>query len=94
MSLDPLPAKVLVNFAMLLATVATMMVIDVWGRRVLLLLGGGVISVSVGIAAASAKMIDDLGDDDTCIGSCGDTKHTYGYQLVDAVCIYAIGFGP
>jgi len=92
--LDPLLASVLVNFCMLLATIGTMMVIDVWGRRILLLLGGGVMFVSMGIAAALAKMIDDLGDEHTCLGSCKETKSTYGYLLVAAVCIYAIGFGP
>merc|ERR1711988_1688083 len=58
-----LQASVLVNFCMLLATIAAMYVIDIWGRRILLLLGGGVMFVSLGLAAILAKMIDDMKDD-------------------------------
>jgi sugar porter (SP) family MFS transporter len=90
---DPLIAGVLVNFCMLLSTIAVMFVIDVWGRRVLLLLGGAVMFVSMTIAAVLAKLISDLGDvsgDE----SARETKKTYGLLLVVFVCIYAIGFGP
>merc|ERR1719329_1850167 len=38
--IEPLQASVMVNFCMLLATIASMYVIDTWGRRFLLLLGG------------------------------------------------------
>jgi sugar porter (SP) family MFS transporter len=86
--MDPLQAAVLVNFWMLLATVAAMLVIDVWGRRFLLLVGGAVMFVSLSTAAVLAKMIDDLPDDQE------DTKKMYGLLLVVAVCIYAVGFGP
>merc|ERR1712070_617045 len=91
--IDPLLAGVLVNFCMLVSTIAVMFVIDVWGRRILLLMGGGVMTVSMGVAAVLAKMIDDMGDvshDD----SLKETQKMYGYMLVVAVCIYAIGFGP
>merc|ERR1712070_449956 len=89
--LDPLVASVLVNFCMLLSTIAVMFVIDVWGRRILLLLGGGVMCVSMAVAAVLAKMINDMG---TGPDVDEDTKKTYGLLLVVAVCIYAIGFGP
>jgi len=88
--MDPLVASVLVNFCMLLSTIAVMFVIDVWGRRILLLLGGGVMFVSMSIAAALAKRIDDLTNE---FGDDADTE-TLGVWLVVAVCIYAIGFGP
>jgi len=88
--IEPLQASVLVNFCMLLATIASMYVIDTWGRRFLLLLGGGVMFVSLGTAAILAKMIKDMEDDP----STKETRETYGYMLVVAVCIYAIGFGP
>jgi len=86
--IEPLQASVMVNFCMLLATIASMYVIDTWGRRFLLLLGGAVMFVSLGVAAILAKMIKDMGDDDP------ETAKTYGYILVVAVCIYAMGFGP
>jgi len=91
--MDPLLAGVLVNFCMLLSTIAVMFVIDVRGRRILLLLGGGVMTVSMTVAAVLAKMIADMGDvsDDPALK---ETQKTYGYLLVVAVCIYAIGFGP
>jgi sugar porter (SP) family MFS transporter len=89
--LDPLVASVLVNFCMLLSTIAVMFVIDVWGRRILLLLGGVVMCVSMAVAAVLAKMINDMG---TGADVDEDTKKTYGLLLVVAVCIYAIGFGP
>jgi len=88
--IEPLEASVMVNFCMLLATIASMYVIDTWGRRFLLLLGGGVMFVSLGVAAILAKMIKDMEDDP----STKDTQETYGYMLVVAVCIYAMGFGP
>merc|ERR1719326_1460103 len=91
--MDPLLAGVLVNFCMLCSTIAVMFVIDTWGRRILLLMGGGVMTVSMTVAAVLAKMIDDMGDvshDD----SLKETQKMYGYMLVVAVCIYAIGFGP
>merc|ERR1712183_1264118 len=59
--LDPLVASVLVNFCMLLSTISVMFVIDFWGRRVLLLLGGGVMCVSMAVAAVLAKLINDMG---------------------------------
>jgi len=90
--MDPLLAGVLVNFCMLLATIATMFIIDVYGRRILLLLGGVTMTVSMGVAAVLAKMIDDM--DVVADPSLKETQKTYGYALVVAVCIYAIGFGP
>jgi MFS family permease len=90
--MDPQLAGVLVNFCMLLATIATMFIIDVYGRRILLLLGGVTMTVSMGVAAVLAKMIDDM--DVVADPSLKETQKTYGYALVVAVCIYAIGFGP
>jgi MFS family permease len=95
--IKPLQASVLVNFCMLLATIASMYVIDMWGRRRLLLLGGGIMFVSLGLAAVMAKMIQDLKVNPTdthCSAENEDTCTTYGYVLVVAVCIYAMGFGP
>jgi len=85
-----LQASVLVNVCMLFATIASMSVIDTWGRRKLLLIGGVVMTVSLGVAAVLAKLINDMEDDP----SKHDTQVTYGYLLVAAVCIYAMGFGP
>jgi sugar porter (SP) family MFS transporter len=95
--IEPLQASVMVNFCMLLATIASMYVIDVWGRRLLLLVGGAVMFISLGVAAILAKMINDLKldpSDDACPAESADTCTTYGYILVVAVCIYAMGFGP
>jgi sugar porter (SP) family MFS transporter len=91
--IEPLLAGVLVNFCMLVSTVAVMFVIDVWGRRILLLLGGAVMTVSMTVAAILAKMIHDMGDV-SHDPSLKETQTMYGYMLVVAVCIYAIGFGP
>jgi len=88
--IEPLQASVMVNFCMLLATIASIYVIDTWGRRFLLLLGGGVMFVSLSVAAILAKMINDMQSDP----STKETQETYGYLLVVAVCIYAMGFGP
>jgi len=66
-----------------------MFAIDVWGRRFLLLLGGGIMTVSMTVAAVLAKMIYDMGDDP----SVEDTKKMYAYMLVGAICCYVIGFG-
>lgn len=85
-----LQAGVLVNVCMLFATIAAMSVIDTWGRRALLLMGGAIMTVSLGAAAILGKMIHDMPDDP----SHHDTRVTYGYLLVVAVCIYAMGFGP
>jgi len=85
--IDPLQASVLVNCCMLIATIASMYVIDMWGRRLLLLLGGAVMFVSLGLAAILAKLIDGMDKDDP-------TATTYGYIMVVAVCVYAMGFGP
>jgi len=92
--IDPLVASVIVNFCMLLATIATMFVIDTWGRRILLLLGGGVMFVSMSVAALLAYLINDITNNPDASQSDLDNKHTYGLLLVVAVCIYAIGFGP
>jgi sugar porter (SP) family MFS transporter len=91
--MDGLLAGVLVNFCMLAATIAAMMVIDKWGRRLLLLIGGAVMFVSLSSAAILAKMINDMGDvhDDPVLSN---TKKNYGLALVVAVCVYAMGFGP
>jgi len=91
LTIDPLIASVIVNFCMLISTIATMLVIDIWGRRILLLLGGGIMFVSMSVAAVLAKLIADIDPNDL---SMIDTKKTYGLLLVVSVCIYAIGFGP
>jgi SP family sugar:H+ symporter-like MFS transporter len=88
--IEPLQASVMVNFCMLLATIAAMYVIDTWGRRLLLLIGGVVMFLSLGTAAILAKMIDGMKGDE----SQKETMNTLGYALVVAVCIYAMGFGP
>jgi len=91
--MDGLVASVLVNCCMLLATIAAMMVIDKWGRRLLLLIGGAVMFVSLSTAAILAKLINDMGDvSDDPVQS--DKKKTMGYLMVVAVCVYAMGFGP
>jgi sugar porter (SP) family MFS transporter len=92
--IDPLVASVIVNFCMLAATIATMFVIDTWGRRFLLLLGGGVMFVSMSVAAFLAYLIKEIQQIENPSQSDLDTSHTYGLILVVAVCIYAIGFGP
>merc|ERR1711981_1157388 len=91
--MNGLLAGVLVNFCMLFATIGAMMVIDKWGRRILLLLGGAVMFVSLSASAILAKIINDMGDvsDDPALS---DKKKTYGLMLVVAVCVYAMGFGP
>jgi sugar porter (SP) family MFS transporter len=91
--MDGLLAGVLVNCCMLFATIAAMMVIDKLGRRLLLLIGGAVMFVSLSSAAILAKLINDMGDvsHDPVLS---DKKKTYGLVLVVAVCVYAMGFGP
>merc|ERR1719240_1934417 len=52
-------------------------------------------SVSITVAAVMAKVIDDM--DPPAVAndpSLQATQKMYGYMLVVAVCIYAIGFGP
>jgi len=83
---DPLVWAAIVNFFMLASTIATMFVIDVWGRKILLLGGGIIMSLSMGTAALLAKLINDNPD--------SPNNPTLGLGLVVAVCIYAIGFGP
>lgn len=87
---DSLIASVLTNFCLLVSVIVMMMVIDLWGRRFLLLLGGGIMTVSMTVAAVLAKMIHDMEDDP----STEETRRTYGLMLVVAVCFYALGFGP
>jgi len=84
---DPLVWAAIVNFFMLVSTIAVMFVIDVWGRRILLVMGGIVMTLSMGTAAILAKIIADNPDDT-------EGNKTLGLLLVVAVCIYAIGFGP
>jgi sugar porter (SP) family MFS transporter len=87
---DGLIAAALVNLVLLCSVIGVMFVIDVWGRRFLLLLGGGIMFVSMTTAAVLAKMIDDMGNDP----SMAETKKMYAYMLVGAICFYVIGFGP
>jgi len=92
-TLDPLLCGVLADFAQLIATIVSMLLIDTWGRRVLLLLGGGVMFVSMTFAAVLGKMIYDMGD--LVDGDpMKETQVTYGMMLVACVCIYMMGFGP
>lgn len=95
-TMDPLLAGVLVNFCMLAATIGAMMVIDKWGRRILLLLGGAVMFVSLSSAAILAKLINDMPQDLDPVKDAAliEKKKTYGLILVVAVCVYAMGFGP
>jgi len=87
---DGLIAGAMVNFVLLCSVIAVMFVIDVWGRRFLLLLGGAIMTVSMTAAAVLAKMISDMGDDP----SMEDTKKMYAFMLVGAICCYVVGFGP
>merc|ERR1712070_1272521 len=88
--MDPLLATVTTDFCQLCATIAAMFVIDLWGRRFLLILGGGIMFVSMTTAAILAKLINDMKDDPDK----AETKTTLGYLLVVAVCFFMIGFGP
>lgn len=63
--MDPLLATVITDFCQLCATIASMFVIDLLGRRFLLILGGGVMFVSMTTAAILAKLINDMKDDPT-----------------------------
>jgi MFS family permease len=87
---DGLIATALCNFCLLCSVIAAMFVIDVWGRRFLLLLGGGIMTVSMTVAAVLARLIHDMEGD----ASMEETKKTYAYALVVAVCFYMLGFGP
>lgn len=87
---DGLIASTFVNATILCSVIAVIFVIDVWGRRFLLLLGGAIMTASMTVAAVLAKMIYDIEDDPTM----ADTRKTYGYMLVAAVCCFALGFGP
>jgi MFS family permease len=87
---DSLIATAMVNGCILCSVIAVIFAIDVWGRRFLLLLGGCVMTVSMTVAAVVGKMIYDIQDDPAQ----ADTRTTYAYFLVGAVCCYAIGFGP
>jgi MFS family permease len=80
----------MVNAAIMCSVIAVIFAIDVWGRRFLLLLGGSVMTVSMTVAAVLGKMIHDMEDDPTM----ADTRKTYAYMLVAAVCCFAMGFGP
>lgn len=85
--LDPLVSSAIVNFFMLVSTIGVMFVIDVWGRRILLLGGGIIMTLSMGTAAILAYIINENPDDI-------EGNKPLGYALVAAVCVYAIGFGP
>jgi len=87
---DGLIAGALVNVCLLVSVIATMFVIDLWGRRFLLLLGGVVMTVSMSVAAIFAKMVSDMEDDPTT----KETRTMYGYVVLVAVCFYMLGFGP
>lgn len=87
MPLDPLVSSAIVNFFMLVSTIGVMFVIDVWGRRILLLGGGIIMTLSMGTAAILAYIINENPDDI-------EGNKPLGYALVAAVCVYAIGFGP
>jgi len=87
---DALIASVLTNFCLLASVSVMILLIDLWGRRFLLLLGGGIMTVSMTVAAVLAKMIHDMEDEP----GMEETRKTYGLMLVVAVCFYALGFGP
>merc|ERR1712070_869356 len=75
---DGLIATAMCNFFLLCSVIAVMFVIDVWGRRFLLLLGGGIMFVSMSVAAVLTKMIHDMEHDP----STEETRKMYGYALV------------
>jgi len=85
--LNPLEAAVIVNCCMLVSTILAITVIDVWGRRILLLIGGATMFVSIGTAAILCKMIDGMDADDP-------SRTGLGYGVLVSVCIYSFGFGP
>jgi sugar porter (SP) family MFS transporter len=87
---DGLIATTFVNATILCSVIAVMFAIDVYGRRFLLLLGGVIMTISMTVAAILGKMIYDMEDDPTM----ADTRTTYGYMLVAAVCCFALGYGP
>lgn len=87
--IDPLVSAAIVNACMLVSTIFAMIVIDMWGRRLLLLAGGSLMCVSMGIAAILSKIISDKEADNPE----ADTL-ALGYGVLVSVCFYAFGFGP
>jgi len=91
--MDPLLAGVLVNICMFFATIAAIMVIDKWGRRIILLIGASVMFLGMLSAAILAKIIDDMGDV-TGDAVLEEKQKNLGLMMVVAVCVFAVGFGP
>jgi len=90
--LDPLVAGAIVNLFMLLGTGICLAVIDKAGRKLLLILGGSVMTIALLVSTILAKLIFDMGHD--VAPDQAARQEALGYCLFAFVCIYAFGFGP